>query len=519
MRGEISKWLAQWWRPVLVVAVFAVIFLSANASDHRYRVYVCIGTILAATGFVGLWVSFRVFRLWGKRLVSLAAFAGVGILVAVALRHSVTMVGSDGSGRPILDWRWTVRDELTDLPDVAQPSVTFDQNSHEGVEFPQFLGPQRNGHVPGIRLSPDWESRPPELMWIREIGPGWSGFAIAAGRAVTQEQRGGKELVSCYSLDTGAPLWIHESEARFSHISAGDGPRSTPTIDGGRVYAIGAEGHLNCIDLLAGKLLWGRNILSDHSQKSTLWGMSCSALVHDGRVIVSGGAGPGPSLIAYSAVDGTFLWAASEGDGGSYASPVVSVIDGVEQIVTINAKSVSGHNPEDGATLWSFDWPGERTKVGQPIVIDGSKVLLTASYSLGSFLLTLTKGKAGRFEVVEEWRSNWMRTKFSSAVVAGGFAYGLDQGRIACIDLTDGTRRWREAKYGYGQNLLVGNHLLIQGDRGEVILVEPNPDRHNELARFSALDGKTWTPPAIAGDLLLVRNASEAACYRLPLAQ
>jgi len=299
----------------------------------------------------------------------------------------------------------------------------------------------------------------------------------------------------------------------------GDGPRATPTIDGGQVFAMGATGILNCLDLETGEPVWSRNILSAPDQENLEWGKSCSPLVYGDLVVVGGGEKPAPGLLAYSRADGAAAWTSTGGAGGSYSSPVLAIVSGVRQVLSVNSASASGHEPVSGKVLWQFDWPGGYPKVGQPVPAGNGRILLSASYNVGSFLLNLIPADGGALMVEKVWRSNKIKTKFSSACVRGEFAYGLNEGRLVCVGLSDGKSRWKGERYGYGQNLLVGDLLLVQAERGHVVLVDASPEEFVERARLGALTGKgkTWNAPALAGNLLLVRNGLEAACYRLPL--
>jgi outer membrane protein assembly factor BamB len=189
---------------------------------------------------------------------------------------------------------------------------------------------------------------------------------------------------------------------------------------------------------------------------------------------------------------------------------------GVRQIVTIDYSAVCGLDPATGKTLWSHDWPGTFPKVGQPIAVGGDRLLVTASYGVGSLLLKIQKAADGSFAVERLWKTTYLKTKFSSAAVIGDHAYGLDEGRLACIALADGKRVWKNEKFGFGQHLLFGSTLLVQTESGEVVVGTLDPGRFTESGRLPALSSMTWNPPTVAGRVLLVRNDLEAAAYLLP---
>lgn len=388
--------------------------------------------------------------------------------------------------------------------------------------WPQFLGPDRNGTLSGPRLARDWTAEPPRLVWRQAIGEGWSSFAVARGLAVTQEQRGDDEMVVAYDLATGRPVWSHADPVRFEVVPGGIGPRATPAIAAGRVFTMGATGILNALDLATGQRLWTRQVVEENAVTLPEWGKSSSPLVIGERVIVSVGGGNGRSLIAYAAADGRELWAA--GDGGSgYSSPQLSTLLGRSQVVIFNRANVAGHDPHSGVVLWEHPWPGQAATVAQPLVLDADRLLVSAGYGIGSKLFAFKAGGeagsgSGEIAVEMVWESPRLKSKFANMVTHDGFVYGLDDGVLVCLDPASGERRWKGGRYGHGQLLLVGELLLVSGEDGEVILIDPTPAEHRELGRFTALDGAGWNPPVLVGAQLLLRNDREVALFELPLA-
>jgi outer membrane protein assembly factor BamB len=384
-------------------------------------------------------------------------------------------------------------------------------------DYPQFLGPRRDGTLPDLHLARDFAGHPPRRLWRQRIGAGWSAFAVAGRLAVTQEQRGNEEHVVAYDLATGKPQWSHRDEARYETVIAGVGPRATPTIVDGRVYAMGGTGILNALDLTTGRRLWTHQVVEEAGAKLPDWGKSCSPLVTGGRVIVSAGGADGRSLVAYDAATGAPAWSGGN-DRSSYASPVLATIAGRPQILMFNQGSVAAHDPETGAVLWEQAFPSEQPNVAQPVPLPGDRVLLSAGYGIGAKLYRVATKDDGGFESRFVWESPRLKSKFANMVVHGGFVFGLDDGVLTCLDPESGERRWKGGRYGHGQILLVGDLLLVQTEEGEVALVEAVPESHREIARFRILDGKTWNTPALAGSVLLVRNDQEAAAYELALA-
>lgn len=384
-------------------------------------------------------------------------------------------------------------------------------------DWPGFRGARRDGIVRDLDLRRDWDERPPRPVWRHPIGQGWSSFAIVGTHAFTQEQRGPKEVVSCYDAVTGDPLWVHEDVDRFDEQMGGVGPRATPTFHDGRLYALGAMGRLNCLEARTGRRLWQTNILADAGGVANIeWAMSGSPLVVDDLVVVNPGGGNGQGIAAYDRVTGKRRWAFGSEPAG-YCAPRLETLAGIRQILVFDGTGLSAHVPETGAQLWRFGpWENQfRINVAQPLVRDGREVLISSGYSMGSAVLEVTRD-GDAWSVREKRRdANGFKLKFNDGVEKDGYVYGLDEGILACIEWSTGMRKWKRGRYDYGQILLVGDLIVVQAEDGRVALVEANPEKFVELAVFPAIEGKTWNHPAIADGRLYVRNADEAACYAL----
>jgi outer membrane protein assembly factor BamB len=378
-------------------------------------------------------------------------------------------------------------------------------------EWPGFRGPERDGVVTGTRIATDWTTTPPTALWKRAVGPGWSSFAVAGDRLYTQEQRGEDELVACYSASTGAPIWQHRDRARFWESNGGAGPRGTPLVHQGRVYALGATGIVNALDAGTGAVVWTRNAAADTGAKTPMWGFSGSPVVVDDLLIVpTSGA-----LSAYDSATGTPRWKVASKDQG-YTSPQLVEIDGVRQVLFVNSAGVSGLSPTDGTVLWSSAWAGY--PIVQPQVVAGGGVLFAVQEGLGLRRLAVSRG-GGAWTASETWTSRGLKPYFNDFVVHKGHAYGFDSNILSCIDLADGTRKWKGGRYGNGQLVLLADQdaMLVLGEEGQIALVKAAPDGFTELAAIAGLEGKTWNHPVVVGDRLLVRNSEEMAAFRLPM--
>ncbi len=312
-------------------------------------------------------------------------------------------------------------------------------------------------------------------------------------------------------------MWRHGDAIRFWESNGGAGPRGTPTLAGGRVYAMGATGLLNALDAATGAVAWSRNIANDTETKIPTWGFAGSPLVI-GDVVVAAASG---RLAAYDVATGTRRWV-GPAHGGSYSSPHRLTIDGVAQIVMLSDAGATGVNPTDGTVLWEHAWPGGGA-ITQPARVGERDFLFSmvgdAAAGVGTRRVAVARGPGG-WAATERWTSTGLKPYFNDLVVHKGHAYGFDGSILACIDLQDGKRTWKGGRYGNGQLVLLADQdlLLVLSEDGELALVRATPDQFSELARFPALEGKTWNHPVVVGDVLLVRNGEEMAAFRLALA-
>lgn len=509
----------RWWPAAVIVTISALAvgyFRFFGDYSHQQRNLRSMITGLLAGALLWLWMLLFSRLRWKTR--ALICGAAIGLLacwLALFEIHGVT-----GDLRPILKFRWrTPAPVPTRASGPAASPRRSDIQPGWANDFPQFLGPLRNATVPhGPRLARDWSARAPVELWRRPVGAGWSGFAVAGSRAVTQEQHGPDEMVLCYDLISGAILWTHADPTRYHTTLGGEGPRCTPSIVGDRVVSLGATGLLNCLELTSGRRLWSRNIFSDNQAQMGDWGAAGSPLVLEGLVIVNPGGADGRSLVAYRLSDGGFAWGGGD-DRASYSSPMPAQLGGVSQVLIFNQHAIFGHDAATGHVLWRHPWDASQPHVALPVVLPGDRVLVSSGYGVGSELLQIQRDPGGEWKAERLWKTKRLKAKFNNLVTHAGHVYGLDDGILACLELATGELKWKDGRYGHGQFILVGDLLLLTAENGDVALLEPTPTGRRELTRFSAVRGKLWNPPALAGDLLLVRNDQEAACYRLPVAQ
>jgi hypothetical protein len=438
------------------------------------------------------------------------------ILLACGVWAMLRTNGITGDAASDFAWRWakTAEERLLAHPSdkpTATPPVPAAAKT--GADWPGFRGPHRDGIVPGVRIETDWSGSPPVELWRRAVGPGWSSFAVRGGLLYTQEQRGGDEVAACYNLTTGEPVWRHGDAARFWESNGGAGPRATPAVDNGRVYTFGATGILNALDARDGAVVWSRNAASDTRTKVPGWGFASSPLVVGDNVIVAAAG----TLAAYDRATGAPRWFGPAG-GASYSSPHLVTINGVAQILLLNGHGAISVAPADGKLLWNYSWPPD-VRIVQPAVIADGDLLISGGVNgaegSGMRRIAVAHGPGG-WAVEERWSSDGLKPYFNDFVIHKGHAFGFDGSILACIDVKDGKRQWKGGRYGNGQLVLLPDQdlLLVLSEEGELALVAAIPGQFTEIARFPALEGKTWNHPVLVGDVLLVRNGQEMAAFR-----
>lgn len=519
------------WFPIVAIAAVVAWWLR-RAAETDYATFYHVLVVLGTAALLSFW--FARFGPGSGRLRTRIVWGAWLALFAWLVLFKPVYNGDMGIWSWRLRWATPADWKLDELAGGAE-AVDWRPTPHD---YPRFLGSGYWPEVTGVRLARNWQSHPPQEVWRREIGAGWSAFAVVGDYAVTQEQRGEQEIVSCYRVSDGQVVWAHADAARFDPADfqgglGGIGPRATPTIDGDRVFTQGATGIVNCLDARTGEAIWSHDTAKETGADVVVWGKSGSPLVVDELVIVSVGAPNDPaarrefdsSLVAYDRETGEVRWAAGNRQA-SYASPIVATLAGERQVIVVNEGYVTAHRASDGTVLWERPWSDENdgnASTTQPIPLAGDRLFLSKGYGVGAALWSIARDGAGQFTVEPLWQppiKPVMKTKFANVVVRDGYVYGLDDVLLECIELATGKVQWkkrREPKFGHGQILLVDDVILVQSESGELVLVEASPEEYRELASIQALDpaDRAWNTPAFAPPYLLLRNPREAVCYRL----
>ncbi len=460
----------------------------------------------------------------------------VGILAVKALGYRITLSGSGlypVFERPESEAHYTAieadRAQNAAAPSAPAPSAAPAAAAKPAEEiaepaaadaappanyWTEYRGPGRAGIYDQQPIAVDWPAEGPPELWRQKIGGGYASMSIAEGKIYTIEQRRSKEVVAAYDFETGRQVWERAWTARFSESMGGDGPRATPTWRDGKIYALGAAGDLYCLDAENGNVVWSRNILSDAGADNLTWGMAAAPLIVDDFVVTLPGGRSGKSIIAYDRGSGAIRWTAQD-DNQAYTSPQEATLAGRRQLVIVSGLRIFGADVADGSLLWEHEWETSYdANCSQPLIVDGEHVFLSAGYGHGATLLKI-EAEGERFSAREVWFSRSMKNKFNPSVLVDGVVYGLDEGILAAVDVWTGERLWKGGRYRFGQLLYASGRLIVISEQGDLALVEATPEAHREIAKFEALNGKTWNVPAMADGRLIVRNQTEMASYDL----
>jgi outer membrane protein assembly factor BamB len=504
------------WRDRLIgVVLMLTIVIVTRLLIHKSIETGLQGMMFFVYVIPGLSLGFVIWAVTSHRLSDRARWATM--LATILLTCGFWLLfRSDGITGDIdadFAWRWAktheerLLAETIDEPLVLPPE---DAAADSVLYWPGFRGHNRDGIISGIRIATDWSVSEPVELWRRLVGPGCSSFAVRGNLLYTQEQRGEDEVVSCYNIYTGQPAWRHLDNARFWDSHAGAGPRGTPTLSGDRLYALGATGILNVLDARDGSLIWSRNAVTDSEEQIPGWGIASSPLVVDDVVIVAVAS----RLVAYDIMTGEPRWFGSD-SGENYSSPHLLTLDGVPQVVLMSNYGATSFAPADGKILWQHAATGGR--IVQPAQIADGEMLMTIGSRKGLRRLTISH-KSSAWHIEEDWTSTRLRPEFNDFVIHKDHVFGFEGLSLACIDIESGKRKWKGGHYG-GQFVLLADQdlLLVLSEKGELVLVAASPDQFKEIARYPAIEGKTWNHPVLVGDILVVRNTQEMAAFRLPL--
>ncbi|MFO1513909.1 MAG: PQQ-binding-like beta-propeller repeat protein [Verrucomicrobiota bacterium] len=387
------------------------------------------------------------------------------------------------------------------------------------ADWPQYRGPAVDGSSPEKILA-TWPAEGPKVLWKSPLGPSFGSFAVSGGKAFCFIQRSvegeDKEVAVALHASTGKELWAVTLGKATYDKQGGDGPRSTPTVDGKRVYLLGAYQILTCLDADTGKEIWQHDLVAEFGGKIIKWNNAASPMIEGNLVFVNGG-GAGQALLAFDKTDGKVVWK-GEDDLPTHSSPVPATIHGVRQVIFFTQKGLVSVVPQTGKVLWRFAYPFQVSTASSPIVWS-NLVYCSAAYGVGAGVCEVSKD-GDTFAAKELWRTKGkLENHWTSPVCKDGFIYGIygkgqQQGApLKCVDIRTGEEKWsRDGFGGGGATILVGGNVLAQCDRGPLVLVEAKPEAYKEIARAEIFGGKCWTMPVVTNGKIFARNTQEGFC-------
>jgi outer membrane protein assembly factor BamB len=380
-----------------------------------------------------------------------------------------------------------------------------------GGEWPQILGPHRNGQADNETIAAAFPSQGPPVVWQRDVGAGNAGVAVAQGRAILFHHPKDADVVESLDAATGAVKWTN------SFANRSEGPACTPLIDGQRIFLVGNDGGLRCVAFDTGKVLWSRDLLKEFHAPAGYFGVGSSPVVEGDNLLMNVGGDSGAGIVAFALKDGTTVWKTGN-EQASYSSPVVVGPKQARQAIFVTRLNLISLDPATGQVQFTFPFGkrGPTVNAATPIVVD-DHLFLTANYGIGAVWAKFTGTSAKTI-----WENDdSLSSQYPTPVFFDGYLYGVhgrdDVGvaELRCIDPTDGKMQWAERDFGMATLLIADKKLLIQRTDGELIIAEPSPKAYRPLAKAKLLDGLTRALPALCDGKYYVRDTKTLKCVDL----
>ena len=385
-------------------------------------------------------------------------------------------------------------------------------------DWPQYLGPTRDGHSAETGLNWAWPKDGPPVAWSRPVGQGWAGPVVAGGQLILFHRVDDEEVVACLDPATGKETWKTAYRTRYrDDFGFDEGPRATPLIAGDRVFTLGANGDLHAFELATGKVVWARNLLTDYGADKGFFGVACSPLLAGGRLLVNVG-GKGAGVVGFDPATGKEAWKATD-DAAGYSSPVAAEVGGKALAVFLTRNGLVALDPATGTVRFTHPWRPrirESVNAATPLVWNGD-IFLTVSYGAGAVLLR-PKGT----EVEEVWAGDRsLSCQYNTPVRVGDYLYGA-HGRVdaravdlRCVEWKTGAVKWSQPRFGAVSLVAVDGGLLGLTEGGDVVRFDASPDGYTERARASILGSPTRAAPALAAGRLFARDGGKLVCVTL----
>ena len=389
--------------------------------------------------------------------------------------------------------------------------VGFSPSPGEAADWPHWRGPTRDGVSPDASVLDTWPEAGPTVLWRVPLGEGFSSVSVSQGQLFTMFAAGDDEFVVSLRAADGSEVWRLRADTNFTE-STGNGPRSTPTVDGDRVYAVSAKGKLYALDKTDGHQLWTIDLTERFGSTIPSWGYAASPLIEGDLLLLPVGGAEGSSIAALDKQNGKTIWT-TYSDGLSYSSPIPVTFNGVRQILFLTEKNLVSVAPADGQIYWTYPWT-DTINITTPILIPDDRIYISAAYDKGAAMLAMRMAQ-DTVGVEELWQSRGMKNWINSSILYEDHLYGFDNSIFKCIAVESGAEKWKTRGFKRGSLVLAGDHLVVLGEGGELALVEATPLEYREQALVQILEGKCWTSPTLVDGRLYLRNEEELLCLDL----
>ena len=375
------------------------------------------------------------------------------------------------------------------------------------ADWLHYRGPAMNGVSTEKGWNAQFPATGPKQLWKVELGIGTASVTVAGDRVYSMGNQNGNDVIQCLDAKTGAKVWRHQYPLDLDPNMFEGGPRSTPTLDGGRVFTVSHQGDIWCLDAATGKKVWYKHFQGDFGGRRPQWGFAGSATV-DGNAVLFDVGGKGASTVALDKATGNLLWKSGDDEAG-YASPVVATIGGKKTIVVLKAGHLVGLDASGGKELWRSEWKTDYdVNAATPIVL-GDRILISSGYNHGAALIGISGGKTR-----ELWKNKSLRSHFNSPVVVGDSIYGVDGnaggGNLVCLDLASGAVKWTEKSTKGGSLISADGKLIVLTEKGELVMADATPAGFHAISRAPVTSGRCWVQPVLSGSRLFLKNNAGA---------
>jgi outer membrane protein assembly factor BamB len=401
---------------------------------------------------------------------------------------------------------------------TASGAVTPVEAQKSSTDWPQFRGVNRDGISAETGLSMGWPEEGPKEVWRQKVGPGYSSISIVGEHGYTMwaAELDGEptEFAVAFDIATGKELWRTPVGERYDN-EFGDGPRSTPTVDGKTVYVLSSRGDLLALKLDDGSEIWSMSLTEKFGGQMPYFGFSTSTLVDGNQLLIEGGGPDGKAYASLNKKTGEVNWTSGSppDSGPGYNSPIAVTMGGERRYVYLLGDKMTCMD-DKGNEVWTHPWPYPGETHAMPIFVPPNKIYASGAEGVGAQLVAVTED-GGKATVEEVWKTRLMKNHFSSAVIVDGYVYGFDNATLRAISVEDGETAWAKRGYGKGSLIYADGHLLVLSDKGLLLSIEATPEAYREKGRVQALSGKCWTNPTLSAGKLYLRNHDEMVVYDL----